>query len=271
MTPAKRKATSSSKKAASSSGESSAGAEASGGKQSKKRVKAAFALLEDAAPPAAHVSKLAKYAHPSSQLAKTAAASDEYVPHTAAAVAAAAPFSSADELEQDDDGLDLSQMAPRTRAPRAQQQHARSSQQHASHAAVSAASAPDSSQSASSGSIAECLICYRVLESHGLHVASTLSCGHLYGHSCVKRWVEQHHTCPVCKAKARVSHIRSVYAPSLTVADTGALIAAQEKNKLLHAEVVRLRGELADMKAQRNKVKHAHARMRAAEGSTVGR
>ncbi|CAK9222825.1 unnamed protein product [Sphagnum troendelagicum] len=51
----------------------------------------------------------------------------------------------------------------------------------------------------------------------------SLACGHLFGKSCIKRWLRQagkkQGKCPQCKCWARVEDLRMVYVPRITVID----------------------------------------------------
>ena len=42
----------------------------------------------------------------------------------------------------------------------------------------------------------DCSICYDKLVSKQVQ---ELHCGHLFHHECVERWIEESHTCPICR------------------------------------------------------------------------
>ncbi|KAL6987344.1 RING-type E3 ubiquitin transferase, partial [Sarracenia purpurea var. burkii] len=49
-----------------------------------------------------------------------------------------------------------------------------------------------------------------------------LPCGHLYGASCIKRWLQQHNNsekCPQCNRKCRLKDVRVIYASQIVVVD----------------------------------------------------
>ncbi|XP_063702103.1 uncharacterized protein LOC134832131 [Culicoides brevitarsis] len=64
----------------------------------------------------------------------------------------------------------------------------------------------------------ECPICYEPWEESGKHSLVSLKCGHLFGDSCLKKWLNDQHAqqklrlCPVCRTKVEVKHIRTLYA-----------------------------------------------------------
>uniref|UniRef100_A0A336M0F1 CSON006523 protein n=1 Tax=Culicoides sonorensis TaxID=179676 RepID=A0A336M0F1_CULSO len=64
----------------------------------------------------------------------------------------------------------------------------------------------------------QCPICYEPWEESGEHSLVSLKCGHLFGESCVKRWLNDQQVqqnkrfCPVCRTKAETKHIRPLYA-----------------------------------------------------------
>lgn len=57
----------------------------------------------------------------------------------------------------------------------------------------------------------------------GLHRLTSLKCGHLFGYSCIKRWISGNshaaRNCPTCKTKASMRDIRYVYARRVCVRD----------------------------------------------------
>ncbi|CAM6045047.1 unnamed protein product [Sphagnum compactum] len=51
----------------------------------------------------------------------------------------------------------------------------------------------------------------------------SLACGHLFGKSCIKRWLRQagkkQGKCPQCNCRARVEDLRTLYVPQIAVID----------------------------------------------------
>ncbi|KAK2146141.1 hypothetical protein LSH36_629g01055 [Paralvinella palmiformis] len=66
-----------------------------------------------------------------------------------------------------------------------------------------------------------CPICFDQWTNSGQHRLVSLRCGHLFGQSCIERWLSgQSGKCPQCNKRARRRDIRVLYAKSLKVADT---------------------------------------------------
>ncbi|XP_041998342.1 E3 ubiquitin-protein ligase RFWD3-like [Salvia splendens] len=66
-----------------------------------------------------------------------------------------------------------------------------------------------------------CPICLEAWTSGGDHHACCLPCGHIYGLSCIKKWLGRQgsHKCPHCKTKCRIKDIRLLYATRLVAID----------------------------------------------------
>lgn len=90
-----------------------------------------------------------------------------------------------------------------------------------------------------------CPICMEQWTSSGEHRLCCLRCGHLFGHSCILRWLQYscnstNRRCPQCNKKASVKHIRMLYAKKLTALDT--------------AEYDKLKKELLNVSAEKNRI-----------------
>uniref|UniRef100_A0A3B3VJD4 RING-type E3 ubiquitin transferase n=1 Tax=Poecilia latipinna TaxID=48699 RepID=A0A3B3VJD4_9TELE len=84
--------------------------------------------------------------------------------------------------------------------------------------------APSSSQPSRSGDSEgeTCSICFEVWTTAGEHRLSALRCGHLFGNTCIKRWLKAQGSaakCPQCNKKAKHSDIVLLYAPKLRALD----------------------------------------------------
>ncbi|XP_054475331.1 E3 ubiquitin-protein ligase RFWD3 isoform X2 [Anoplopoma fimbria] len=67
-----------------------------------------------------------------------------------------------------------------------------------------------------------CSICFEAWTTAGEHRLSTLRCGHLFGFTCIQRWVKAQGPsakCPQCNKKAKRSDIVLLYAPKLRALD----------------------------------------------------
>ncbi|XP_023224176.1 E3 ubiquitin-protein ligase RFWD3-like isoform X2 [Centruroides sculpturatus] len=66
-----------------------------------------------------------------------------------------------------------------------------------------------------------CSICFELWTNSGRHRLVSLKCGHLYGHSCIDKWLKgQGSKCPQCNAPAKRTDFRTIFAKSLKVLDT---------------------------------------------------
>ncbi|KAL7978747.1 hypothetical protein Chor_013236 [Crotalus horridus] len=66
-----------------------------------------------------------------------------------------------------------------------------------------------------------CAICFEEWTNAGEHRLAALRCGHLFGYSCIQRWLKgQVGKCPQCNKKAKRSDIVVLYARTLKALDT---------------------------------------------------
>ncbi|XP_077220581.1 uncharacterized protein LOC143854471 isoform X2 [Tasmannia lanceolata] len=90
---------------------------------------------------------------------------------------------------------------------------------------------------------ASCTICMEPWSSQGPHRICCLLCGHLYGKSCIQRWIRQCRRniakCPQCNEKCKLKDIIDIYAPKVVVV-----------NEDLQKEVFSLRGGNEFLKMQ---------------------
>ncbi|CAI5781932.1 E3 ubiquitin-protein ligase RFWD3 [Podarcis lilfordi] len=88
-----------------------------------------------------------------------------------------------------------------------------------------------------------CAICFEEWTNAGEHRLSALRCGHLFGYSCIERWLKgQVGKCPQCNKKAKRSDIVVLYARTLKALDT----SEQEhmKSSLEKEQMLRRKAEL---------------------------
>lgn len=75
-----------------------------------------------------------------------------------------------------------------------------------------------------------CPICFEHWTNVGDHRLTSLKCGHLFGHRCIKRWLKgDTKNCPTCKVKAHVRDMRFIYARTVKVQDTTELELLRNK------------------------------------------
>ncbi|KAL5981801.1 hypothetical protein ACLOJK_015866 [Asimina triloba] len=88
-----------------------------------------------------------------------------------------------------------------------------------------------------------CSICMEPWTSVGPHRTCCLPCGHVYGRSCIDRWIRQggsESKCPQCNKKCKLSEVRNLYAPRVVVVDEDLqkeLVSLRSENELLKMRV----------------------------------
>ncbi|CAK7325406.1 unnamed protein product [Dovyalis caffra] len=91
-----------------------------------------------------------------------------------------------------------------------------------------------------------CAICMEPWRSEGDHQVSCLPCGHVYGFSCISKWLQRplpSTKCPQCNAKCILKDIRKLYATPVVVIDEG----LQKKVESLEDEIGSLKTEKDDL------------------------
>ncbi|KAG5237774.1 E3 ubiquitin-protein ligase [Salix suchowensis] len=91
-----------------------------------------------------------------------------------------------------------------------------------------------------------CAICMEPWRSEGDHQVSCLPCGHLYGFSCISKWLQRPvptTNCPQCNAKCKFKDIRKLYTTPVVVVDEG----LQKKVESLQDEIGSLKTEKSDL------------------------
>ncbi|KAL3628468.1 hypothetical protein CASFOL_027514 [Castilleja foliolosa] len=83
-----------------------------------------------------------------------------------------------------------------------------------------------------------CPICFDGCSSGGDHHVCCLPCGHMYGLSCIKKWLERARSseCPQCSKKCLIKDIRLLYATRVVALDE----ELQKKVKSLEAKCASL-------------------------------
>ncbi|XP_037935321.1 E3 ubiquitin-protein ligase RFWD3-like [Teleopsis dalmanni] len=99
-----------------------------------------------------------------------------------------------------------------------------------------------------------CPICLEHWEMSGEHRLVSLKCGHLFGNSCIRRWLNEsskqsgHKLCPQCKTKATYKDIRCLYAKRLRAIDRSEEYSLREKVKQEECLILNLKTELSTYK-----------------------
>jgi len=85
----------------------------------------------------------------------------------------------------------------------------------------------------------------------GTHRVTSLKCGHLFGSSCIEKWLKQRNCCPTCSAACRKTHLRPIYAARVEATDTDKereaidkFIRETEARKALEQEVASLKAQI---------------------------
>lgn len=94
-----------------------------------------------------------------------------------------------------------------------------------------------------------CPICFEEWTNSGAHRLASLNCGHLFGRSCIERWLKdpKNKCCPQCKCKTRRRDIRNIFAKSLKAVDTSE--QDQAKQRLVEEKYKRSKAEEGEAKA----------------------
>ena len=93
-----------------------------------------------------------------------------------------------------------------------------------------------------------CPICLEPWNALGKHRIVCLPCGHVFGRSCIERWLKGSKTCPQCNERTRPKDIRVVYIPNVAVRDNAAEEAVRAELELERA--VRVEAEMGKARLQ---------------------
>ncbi|KAI3963986.1 hypothetical protein MKW92_037447 [Papaver armeniacum] len=99
-----------------------------------------------------------------------------------------------------------------------------------------------------------CSICLNPYASQGDHQVSCLPCGHLYGASCIERYIKhsnRHYSkCPVCNEKCLLKDVVRLNVPWLPVVESGKRKSSESyepQNNLYKVQFAKFEKELADI------------------------
>jgi len=80
-----------------------------------------------------------------------------------------------------------------------------------------------------------CPICLSPWSSTGNHQIASLKCGHLFGYSCIIKWLKKKSTkesrCPCCNSHAIVRNVRRLYACNIKVEDNSQFESIKKEKK----------------------------------------
>ncbi|XP_046468980.1 E3 ubiquitin-protein ligase RFWD3 isoform X1 [Neodiprion pinetum] len=108
---------------------------------------------------------------------------------------------------------------------------------------------PGSDEEADLDSGQSCPICMDLWNNSGEHRLCSLRCGHLFGYSCIQRWLQTGcnagaRRCPQCNHKASAKDIRVLYVKKLSAVDTSEADKLKVELSKVTAEKSRLQMEL---------------------------
>ncbi|GFO20948.1 E3 ubiquitin-protein ligase rfwd3-like [Plakobranchus ocellatus] len=117
-----------------------------------------------------------------------------------------------------------------------------------------------------------CPICLEPWSTGGEHRITSLQCGHLFGSSCITKWVDQAKSCPQCKAKAKKSDFRGLFVKKISAEDTSQrdramLLLELEKDKCRQLERceatlrMKLETQAQDLELMRRECSHMKAEL----------
>ena len=116
----------------------------------------------------------------------------------------------------------------------------------AATATVATAAASAAAEQSPGPEGASCLICLEDMTSGGAHRTAALRCGHVFGESCIRQWLQTGaHKCPQCNSRARARDVTVIYNLPVAVAP------APEPRPEDTAAVARLQAELERERRQR--------------------
>ncbi|CAN6838268.1 hypothetical protein Bca4012_047365 [Brassica carinata] len=136
----------------------------------------------------------------------------------------------------------------------------------------------DAAWKPSEGEGTSCLICMEVWTNGGDHQVCCLPCGHLYGFSCIKKWLKQPRSagkCPQCNRTCNLRDVRKIFASRIAAVDDdahkrilfleGKLNSIEQKSASWSSKEAQWRKREAELRSEVNKLKKKIAYM----GSTT--
>ncbi|XP_018470956.2 uncharacterized protein LOC108842520 [Raphanus sativus] len=119
-----------------------------------------------------------------------------------------------------------------------------------------------------------CLICMEVWTNGGEHQVCCLPCGHLYGFSCIKKWLKQPRSagkCPQCNRTCGLRDVRKIFASRIAAVDDdahkrilfleGKLNLFEQKTATWSSKEAQWRKREAELRSEVNKLKRKIAYM----------
>lgn len=94
-----------------------------------------------------------------------------------------------------------------------------------------------------------CPICFQPWTSEGDHHVCCLPCGHIYGMSCIRKWIQRCQRsakCPQCNRKCMLKDIRKLYTSRIVAVDNG----SQKEVEFLETKCASLKAKCASLETK---------------------
>ncbi|KAJ2908843.1 RING finger and WD repeat domain-containing protein 3 [Coemansia aciculifera] len=146
---------------------------------------------------------------------------------------------------------------------------------------LSAASSMEAESAAAAEEVIEssgstCPICFEGWTNNGRHKLVALKCGHLFGRSCIRKWLlskpqnnqqqqqqrVEKKRCPDCKQPATTRDIRTIFARSLTAIDGAQVEELRAEKYRLECDLSALKGEAAEHMMRHHQMMNEVKRLR---------
>lgn len=95
-----------------------------------------------------------------------------------------------------------------------------------------------------------CPICFDDWTNSGSHRLVSLKCGHLFGQSCIVRWIASNRKCAQCNAPNNMGDIRKIFAKTLKASDTSELEAERKLRIEIETKYNRLLKDISNTKSR---------------------
>ncbi|CAN8257262.1 unnamed protein product [Cochlearia groenlandica] len=106
-----------------------------------------------------------------------------------------------------------------------------------------------------------CLICMEAWTNDGEHQICCLPCGHLYGFSCIKKWLQQRRSsgkCPQCNRTCSLKDVRKIFASKIAAVDN----EAQKRILFLEAKLSSLEQKSSNWSKKESQWRKMEAELR---------
>jgi hypothetical protein len=74
-----------------------------------------------------------------------------------------------------------------------------------------------------------CSVCLEPWTNSGEHRIASLGCGHLFGKSCILKWLGERRTCPSCNKVCKRAEVRDIYVSNVIAMDSAELDSVRQE------------------------------------------